>query len=198
MGAWTDYLISDAPQSRRQAQLGQFWRQWLALKRNPLAVVGLSIVVALLLVAAFAPLIATHDPLAQNLDRRLLPPSATAWFGTDSLGRDIYSRIVYGTRVTLVIVMLVVLSVLTGIVYPLVVTGLAQVAFPWRANGSLAKTYTGHTGGTTQLELVGTLLYSSGDSVARRWSTTATTCGRSSSTACRARSTPSMVRRPCW
>ncbi len=76
-----------------------------------MAIAGLIIVIALLLIAAFAPFIATHDPLAQNLDRRLLPPSATAWFGTDSLGRDIFSRIVHGARVTLIIVMLVVVSV---------------------------------------------------------------------------------------
>lgn len=111
MSTWMAYLNSDAPQSRRQARLGQFWRQWLALRRNPLAIAGLIIVIALLLIAAFAPFIATHDPLAQNLDRRLLPPSATAWFGTDSLGRDIFSRIVHGARVTLIIVMLVVVSV---------------------------------------------------------------------------------------
>jgi len=108
---WTEYLTSDAPASRRQARLGQMWRQWLALKRNPLAVAGLVIVLALLAMAAVAPLIATHDPLAQNLDRRLLPPSGAAWFGTDSLGRDIYSRIVHGARVTLVIVVLVVILV---------------------------------------------------------------------------------------
>jgi peptide/nickel transport system permease protein len=111
MQTWTQYLTTDTPDSRRQAQLGQLWRQWLGLRRNPLAMTGLVIVLALLLVAALAPLIATHDPLAQNLDKRLLPPSATAWFGTDSLGRDIFSRIVHGTRVTLVIVMLVVVTV---------------------------------------------------------------------------------------
>jgi peptide/nickel transport system permease protein len=111
MANWTAYLTSDAPDTRLQAQMGQLWRQWLALKRNPLAVAGLVIVVVLLLVAAFAPLIATHDPLLQNLDNRLKPPSAAAWFGTDSLGRDIFSRIVHGARVTLVIVILVVISV---------------------------------------------------------------------------------------
>ncbi len=111
MTTWTDYLLTDSPSSRRQARLGQMYRKWLAFRRNPLAMVGLGIIVALLLVAAFAPLIATADPLAQNLDRRLLPPSATNIFGTDSLGRDIFSRIVYGTRVTLVIVLLVVVSV---------------------------------------------------------------------------------------
>jgi peptide/nickel transport system permease protein len=111
MTTWTDYLLTDSPSSRRQARLGQMYRKWLAFRRNPLAMVGLAIIVALLLVAAFAPLIATADPLAQNLDRRLLPPSGTNFFGTDSLGRDIFSRIVYGTRVTLVIVLLVVVSV---------------------------------------------------------------------------------------
>jgi peptide/nickel transport system permease protein len=63
------------------------------------------------LIAAFAPLIAPFDPLAQALDKRLLPPSSTNWFGTDALGRDIFSRIVYGTRITLVIVLLVVVTV---------------------------------------------------------------------------------------
>lgn len=111
MSTWTEYLVTDSPASRRQAKLGQLYRQWLAFRRNPLAVVGLVIVVALLLIAAFAPLIATHNPLVQNLDGRLLPPSAAHWFGTDSLGRDIYSRIVYGARVTLVIVLLVVITV---------------------------------------------------------------------------------------
>ena len=72
MQTWDQYLTTDAPASRRQAQLGQLWRQWLALRRNPLAMAGLFIVAALLLVAAFAPLIATHDPIAQTLDKRLL------------------------------------------------------------------------------------------------------------------------------
>ena len=111
MASWSDYLTADSPLSRRQARLGQYWRQWLALRRNPLAVVGLIIVITLLLLAAFAPWIATHDPLLQNLDKRLLPPSSINFFGTDSLGRDIFSRIVHGARVTLVIVILVVVSV---------------------------------------------------------------------------------------
>ena len=111
MSNWSDYLLTDTPLSRRQARAGQYWRQWLAFKRNSLAVAGLLIVIGLLATAALAPLIATHDPLLQNLDRRLLAPSATAWFGTDSLGRDIFSRIIYGSRVTLFIVLLVVVTV---------------------------------------------------------------------------------------
>ncbi|WP_089173510.1 nickel transporter permease [Bosea sp. AS-1] len=105
------WLISDTPESRRQARLGQLYRQWLAFKRNPMAVAGLAIVILLLLVAALAPVIAPFDPIAQALDKRLLPPSSTNWFGTDALGRDIFSRIVYGTRITLVIVLLVVVTV---------------------------------------------------------------------------------------
>jgi len=73
MTTWTDYLTTDSPTSRRQARLGQLYRQWLAFRRNRLAMLGLGIVVALLLVAAFAPWIATADPLAQTLDKRLLP-----------------------------------------------------------------------------------------------------------------------------
>ncbi|CAN7581945.1 ABC transporter permease [Bosea sp. LjRoot237] len=109
--SWYAWLTTTSPESRRQAKLGQLYRQWLAFKKNPAAVVGLVIVLALLLLAAFAPLIAQYDPLAQALDQRLLAPSAKHWFGTDALGRDIFSRIVYGTRVTLVIVMLVVITV---------------------------------------------------------------------------------------
>ncbi|RXT53189.1 D-ala-D-ala transporter subunit [Bosea sp. Tri-44] len=109
--SWHSWLTTTSPESRRQAKLGQLYRQWLAFKKNPAAVVGLVIVLALLLLAAFAPLIAQYDPLAQALDQRLLAPSAKHWFGTDALGRDIFSRIVYGTRVTLVIVMLVVITV---------------------------------------------------------------------------------------
>ena len=109
--AWHAWLTTTSPESRRQARLGQLYRQWLAFRKNPAAMVGLLIVLALLLMAAFAPLIAQHDPLAQALDQRLLAPSAKHWFGTDALGRDIFSRIVYGTRITLVIVLLVVVTV---------------------------------------------------------------------------------------
>jgi peptide/nickel transport system permease protein len=108
---WRDWLLSDQPGSRLQARLGRAWLAWLALARNPLAMAGLAIVVALLLMAAFAPLIATHSPTAQILGDRLQPPSAAHWLGTDELGRDIYSRIVHGSRLTLYIVALVVIIV---------------------------------------------------------------------------------------
>lgn len=105
---WRDRLLTDTPRSRREARLSAFYRGWLQFQRNRLAVLGLVIVVGLLVVAAFAPWIATHNPYEQNLAQRLLPPgSAGHWLGTDEFGRDIFSRIVYGARVTLYIVALV-------------------------------------------------------------------------------------------
>ena len=105
------WLLADTPGSRLQARLGRAWLSWLAFRTNPLAMLGLAIVLALLLVAAFAPLLATHHPYAQDLSQRLLPPSAGHWLGTDELGRDIWSRIVHGTRLTLMIVLLVAITV---------------------------------------------------------------------------------------
>jgi peptide/nickel transport system permease protein len=108
---WRARLLSDTPRSRREARLGQAYRGWLQFRRNRLALVGLGIVVMLVLVAAFAPLIATHDPYAQNLAARLLAPGERGHLlGTDDFGRDTWSRLVYGARVTLYIVALVAIT----------------------------------------------------------------------------------------
>jgi peptide/nickel transport system permease protein len=104
---WRAWLLAQAPQSRLQARLGSLYLGWLLLLANPLALVGMAIVIALLLMAIFAPLLAPGSPYAQDLTQRLLPPSADHWFGTDELGRDIYRRVVHGGRVTLTIVLLV-------------------------------------------------------------------------------------------
>jgi peptide/nickel transport system permease protein len=102
------WLSDPNPASRRQARLGQAWLAWQRIRRNRLAMAGLIIVGVLLLVAAFAPLIAPHDPLTQDLTRRLLPPGTPGnWLGTDDFGRDILSRIIYGARITLYIIALV-------------------------------------------------------------------------------------------
>jgi peptide/nickel transport system permease protein len=106
-----DWLLDPSPASRRQARLGQFYRGWLRLARNPLALLGLGIVVTLVVMAIAAPLLATHDPIAQDLAARLMPPlSPGHWLGTDEFGRDIWSRLVYGARITLYIVLLVALT----------------------------------------------------------------------------------------
>ncbi|MGM3171837.1 MULTISPECIES: ABC transporter permease [Dickeya] len=81
------------------------------MMRNPLTAIGLAIVLLLLLMAVFSPLIATHDPLAQDLTNALQAPSASHWFGTDEFGRDVFSRLVYGSRITLYIVALVSVTV---------------------------------------------------------------------------------------
>lgn len=105
------YLLSDAPDSRLQSRLGQAWRRWLAFRADPMALLGLAIVAALLFVAASAPWMATYDPQAQDLAHRLEWASSAHWLGTDSLGRDLFSRIVYGARVTLVLVLMVVVTI---------------------------------------------------------------------------------------
>ncbi len=107
-GAWRAWLDDMAPKSQWQARLGETSRVVGKLAANPLAAVGLAIVAALALAALFAPWLAGgHSPTAQALGERLAAPSAEHWCGTDELGRDIYARIVFGARVTLLIVALV-------------------------------------------------------------------------------------------
>lgn len=106
--AFRTWLQDPNPASRRQARLGQMWLAWLRIRRNRLAMAGLVIVGLLLVVAAFAPWISPHDPLAQDLSRRLLPPGTPGnLLGTDDFGRDILSRIIHGARITLYIIGLV-------------------------------------------------------------------------------------------
>lgn len=71
------------------------------LLSNPLTVVGVTIVLIMVIVAVFAPIIAPYDPLVIDIRGRLLPPSAAHWFGTDEVGRDVFSRVIYGGRISL-------------------------------------------------------------------------------------------------
>jgi len=110
--AWRGWLLDPAPASRGQARLGRWFRAWLALRRNGLAMTGLFIVLALVVIAIITPLI--YDPAQANLqvlEDRLQPASWAHPFGTDELGRDILIRIMFGARVTLTIVLLVSLIV---------------------------------------------------------------------------------------
>lgn len=91
------------------------------VKKSPLTMAGLSIVLALVFIAIFAPYLSPHDPIAMSLDNRLASPSMSHLLGTDELGRDILSRIIYGTGVALKIMIIVLmidlpLGVLLGIV----------------------------------------------------------------------------------
>lgn len=94
---------------RKRLRIPAAWRQ-------PLAVTGLAVVGAWLVIAVFAPLIGPDNPLAQNFDI-LGAPSSAHWFGTDELGRDVLSRVLSGARVTLPLaVLLVVIAMLIGAV----------------------------------------------------------------------------------
>ena len=105
------WLRDPNPTSRAQARFGQTYMGFLRLRRNHLAMIGLTISVVLVLMSIFAPALAPYDPIAQNLSDRFIPPlSPGHWLGTDDFGRDIWSRILYGSRITLYIVLLVILT----------------------------------------------------------------------------------------
>ncbi len=72
-----------------------------ALRRHPTAIAGSIVLLLMVLIAIFAPWLGTTDPLALSPIRRMRPVSAEYWFGSDMLGRDVYSRVLYGTRVSL-------------------------------------------------------------------------------------------------
>jgi peptide/nickel transport system permease protein len=96
-----------------------FWL-WRFLRRNPTIVVGGILLAVVTLAAAAAPLIA-GDPMALSPIDRLLPPSAAHWLGTDSLGRDVYTRAIFGARISLTVgVTVAVASVLLGLAIGLV------------------------------------------------------------------------------
>lgn len=92
------------------------WRDaWYRLKRNKLAVFGLAVVLILAFAAIFGPYLAPYDYLSQDLQARNAVPSLTHLFGTDDLGRDVFSRVVFGTRTAfLVAVIVTVIAVFIG------------------------------------------------------------------------------------
>ena len=130
-------LTQNSPQSPVRRQLR-------ALRRNPMAMIGLTVIVLWILIALMAPLIATHDPLAQKIGDRLQAPSSQYWFGTDELGRDVFSRVVYGARISIPIGFVVILFAMTvgsligasagylGGIYDLLIMRVADItlAFP--------------------------------------------------------------------
>ncbi|KAB2656016.1 ABC transporter permease [Brucella tritici] len=106
-----NWALDESPASRSQANWGRRYRIWVNLRANPLAMIGLFIIVAFVVLSLAAPLLAPYDPSIQDLGNRLSAPTAAHWFGTDELGRDILSRILYGGRVTLGMVIAVVILV---------------------------------------------------------------------------------------
>ncbi len=129
------WLLTDTPASRRQARLAAWYQGWLSFRANPMTMIGLAILLFLVFIAMLAPVLAPHDPFAQDLAARLQPPGSEKYIlGSDGLGRDVLSRLMYGSRITLYIVTLVVI--------------IAPVA------GLLIGTVAGYAGGWTDVVLM--------------------------------------------
>ncbi len=129
------WLKTDTPTSRFHARMAAYYNGWLTLRSNAMAMIGLGILVFLVLTAAFAPWVSPQNPLAQDLAGRLAAPGVDGHIlGSDSLGRDILSRLIYGSRITLYIVTLV------AVIAPIV--------------GLLVGTVAGYTGGWTDAILM--------------------------------------------
>ena len=98
------------------------------LRRHPIILAGIALLGLMVLVAIASPLFATHDPVRLDPIQRLAPPSAEHWFGTDQLGRDVYSRVIYGSRISLIVGFSVaVLSTVLGLAIGLVTGFLPRV-----------------------------------------------------------------------
>jgi peptide/nickel transport system permease protein len=110
------------PVAGRSRSISPTWKRFRdAFRRHPTALVGGAILIAMVAIAIFAPWLGTVDPMAVFPSQRLHPPSAESWLGTDMLGRDVYSRVVYGARVSLIVGLAVAaLSTLLGLAIGLV------------------------------------------------------------------------------
>ncbi|HMR32605.1 MAG TPA: ABC transporter permease [Geminicoccaceae bacterium] len=87
-------------------------RAWAKLRRHRLGMTGLVLLGLVVLAAVLAPLIAPYDPTEVHYEALMVPPSAEFWLGTDEIGRDILSRLIYGARVSLEVVMVSILAAL--------------------------------------------------------------------------------------
>lgn len=95
--AWNRQVKGESP----------WWRTWRQLVRHRLALLGLGVLVILILAALGAPLLTRFDPDKVSLRERLQAPSSSHWMGTDELGRDVYTRVLYGARISLAVGFLV-------------------------------------------------------------------------------------------
>ncbi len=135
---------SNLPKFDRVQSEDPWARRLRALRHNGMAMGGLGIILAWAIIAILAPIIAPYDPLGQDVTARLSPPSATHFFGTDELGRDVFSRVVHGARISLPIGVIVIAFAMTvgslvgasagyiGGIYDLVIMRIADImlAFP--------------------------------------------------------------------
>jgi peptide/nickel transport system permease protein len=114
-------LAVESPSARRRGA-----REFL--RRHPMIVAGATILGLMIAMAIFAPFLGTVDPQALSPIRRLKPPQEAYWFGTDMLGRDVYSRTIYGARISLAVGLSVaIFSTLVGLFFGLI-TGFVRLA----------------------------------------------------------------------
>lgn len=113
---------TDKPVKIEQVASENFWQMaWRSLRSNPIGMTGLVGFALLILIVLFAPIIAPVEPTEMNYEHLLEPPSSEHLFGTDNLGRDIFSRVVWGGRESLRVAMIaVVLAATSGIVLGLI------------------------------------------------------------------------------
>lgn len=106
--------VASAPKAGRS-----LWSDaWARMKKNKAALISFYFIIAVCLVAILAPWIAPHSFETQNIDRTLMPPDAQNWLGTDSLGRDMLSRIIYGARMSMAVgIFTAIVSLVIGGVY---------------------------------------------------------------------------------
>jgi glutathione transport system permease protein len=119
-----------------ETQATPFRLFWHKLRQHPIALAAGGFVVLLALVAIFAPLVAPHDPYKTNYSLSMLPPNPDHWAGTDVYGRDIFSRIVYGSRISLAVGLT---SVLAGAIVG-VTLGLISGFFGGVLDGAIMRT----------------------------------------------------------
>ncbi|MBI4639130.1 MAG: ABC transporter permease [Candidatus Tectomicrobia bacterium] len=101
---------------RKRSRWEEFLRFWHRFKRNKGAVLGLSIFLLIILMSLFAEFIAPYDPLEQNYLESLQPSTLKHWLGTDSFGRDLLSRIIFGARIALIVgILSVFLAMIIGV-----------------------------------------------------------------------------------
>lgn len=99
-----EQMLSEFGLTKEEIQASSLYRDaWRRLKRNPAAMISLGVIILIILVAVFAPWIAPYDPYVQDLTNKVAAPGGEHILGTDSLGRDLLSRIIYGARISLLV-----------------------------------------------------------------------------------------------
>jgi ABC-type dipeptide/oligopeptide/nickel transport system permease subunit len=111
-------VLEEIETGKKYSRTSLYKDAWKRLKKNKLAMLGLSIVILLILIAIFAPLISPYNPILRIKEDSSLGPSMNHLFGTDLLGRDIFSRVIYGSRISIEVgVIAVGISVIIGLFF---------------------------------------------------------------------------------